>query len=891
MSYNLSLEITRENGPFILQALKSSPQKNSTYELRTRILQLCSPEMDTREAYTTSDLKVWVPERIGLWANIIAYLYTHVRALSARLNGSCQQVLGVRGSTGAGKTHFLTEYLSNDSAGVLSPDTIKACLKRLTLTPLTNSQVYEEGTALFALFQQAITTEALRYKIVIDTRLITCAYAEWSLVEAAKRRNGTAYLVDLDVPLEISILRVLCRDPYGKEPCPPLSAIVQGFLQLRAYRAGIIQIAKGPHISKYELFFTDELGKRTLVAEKRESVFKVLDDVLFAESQRIPSEGETRRILKKLITSELIESSVQKRVVTEIQKKMLEKWGGKTLAHALSIHVKGVRGNVREDSFLPEKISTLRQLRNSHLYNYKRLEEIEDKYFCDLFLAVKKGDLQFVEGFLDRTENVAQLILEDALAIGVIFNKPDIVKLLLLRGVNPNPVAIGESWQTAWEERFTPMGHAIDRKNCEMIEILLDHGIGIEECSRNKRLKALDIFFQSFVNPYSSPIALSLILKAGAQVRGLERKTIFKIGVRASVEELELLLDYGFHPKSIFRTECNPEAKGTDRYYLHSSETNLLDLAVMETEWEFVLNQNGDSFKKSALLLSRGADPLSRNNDCDQTYLHRISCPQLIFLFAKINIHSLARIRRWIPKEIKIIETAHIRESIEALCQLGIDREESPFLQGTKAHREALARVGFDPKKGIHQWTKEGKCYLILAAKNGDISAFIALIGVGIDVNERNQSEGKWTVLHELFASISNGSVSDEYDYIHMSQEDFQIQLINILIQHGAAPLKDQYGRTPLMCLNHSPHDISYVRRVIERYANFEADFYGLNRDEYQEKLSRLRYGGLASGGGLIQAVIDQFWESFESSSIFDPPESHNPIIEYNKEIAIMKGY
>ena len=80
--------------------------------------------------------------------------------------------------------------------------------------------------------------------------------------------------------------------------------------------------------------------------------------------------------------------------------------------------------------------------------------------------------------------------------------------------------------------------------------------------------------------------------------------------------------------------------------------------------------------------------------------------------------------------------------------------------------------------------------------------------------------------------------------------------LINILIKHGAAPLKDKAGRTPLMCLGFSPFNTGYNCQIIELYIDFEAAFYHLDPKEYREKFFKLREGGFLLGKTSWAAVF-----------------------------------
>ncbi|MDE3045765.1 MAG: hypothetical protein KGJ02_03880 [Verrucomicrobiota bacterium] len=365
------LGVTRKNGRDLLEAVKRIDAEvqgkffeRSTYPIRIEILRVCSPEMQTSEAYTKTydpkkmfdykylgDPSVWVPERVGLHAKLIANQFILARALSNRLRPEDPAVSAMRGGTAVGKTRHLNtapmfRHALDDRgelSGVLSPDTIKGWLKKQSSVPLVNTQVYEEGTALFANFQQAISMEASQMKIIIDTRLALFDYFESSVIGPAKMRCGAAHLVDLDNgSLEASINRVLVRNPYEEAPCVPLHAIALGFIQIRENRRKFIDEIKGnASIESYKLYHNDESGNKILVAEKTQNQFQVLHEKVFEECLKTPSEAEIDQIFKQIITPEYIDCAIKKGDIESDQRPLLELWMGKTLEQAMGKHVYG----------------------------------------------------------------------------------------------------------------------------------------------------------------------------------------------------------------------------------------------------------------------------------------------------------------------------------------------------------------------------------------------------------------------------------------------------------------------------------------------------------------------------------------------------------------------
>ena len=68
--------------------------------------------------------------------------------------------------------------------------------------------------------------------------------------------------------------------------------------------------------------------------------------------------------------------------------------------------------------------------------------------------------------------------------------------------------------------------------------------------------------------------------------------------------------------------------------------------------------------------------------------------------------------------------------------------------------------------------------------------AFIALLGAGVDVNQRTTTGTRWTCLHWLFSKWDHGSVSNYYDYMCLAESP-EFRFINALIKMGAEPLKE----------------------------------------------------------------------------------------------------
>lgn len=335
--------------------------RRTTYKIRQRILELCSPDMTTCEAFTmTPDplqfrnpdyLKKpqsWVARRVGHQAKIVANEFIKALTLSSQLDGDI--IKAWRANTCAGKSS------EADFQGCLNVDNFKAPLKRRT-TPdarpyLVSKQVHDECSALFYYnYRKEIAEHPIRYKCrsiflsyVLDSRLLTLHELEECVITPAKMRNCPAHVVDLDVPLKTSLNRVLVtRDPYGTSPCVSTEVVKSGFIRLRQHHAAIVErVIQENLIKSYKLFFTSAEGSKKLIYEKQEGRFTVYAENEFNESKRVPSEEEIRLTLDQVITPQYIEEAIARGDVRSETKPAFTKWIGYPLAQAVDIHANGL---------------------------------------------------------------------------------------------------------------------------------------------------------------------------------------------------------------------------------------------------------------------------------------------------------------------------------------------------------------------------------------------------------------------------------------------------------------------------------------------------------------------------------------------------------------------
>lgn len=366
--------LTRENSPnflrlvklfdlaFALQTRISRSRilfKHSTYAIRTRILELCSPEMQTIEAYTfTLDPKKlknvdylknpanWVPERIGFYSKqVLPVEFTQLRALSERLKQKKPTVYAFRGNTASGKS-TLIESLFKEAvdengkvSGTVNPDNIKFILKTKTLVNrvLTNMQVHEEAVrGPLGQYKKAVLAMP-KYSIVVDSRLSTPEDIE-GVMTAAKKRKSKVWLTDVDSNVSTSLIRVLTRDPKGVSPCVCPQAVVKGYNEIRQRLWLIEKVKESSLIERYSLFCTDAKGDVHLAAKKVDNVFEVVIGQLFNTSCQTLKEEELKAEIDQKITTALVDQSISKGLIPKSASKQILRWEGFTIFQAVEKH-------------------------------------------------------------------------------------------------------------------------------------------------------------------------------------------------------------------------------------------------------------------------------------------------------------------------------------------------------------------------------------------------------------------------------------------------------------------------------------------------------------------------------------------------------------------------
>ena len=558
-----------------------------------------------------------------------------------------------------------------------------------------------------------------------------------------------------------------------------------------------------------------------------------------------------------------------------------------------------------------------------------KIELIPDEKLSEHFRYAKNNDANGIN-ILIKQNTISSAVLYDTLFVAIICNSHDITEIILDQKIDFNENSlVYDMFHNTSVEKFTLMGLSIHFRRTAVIKLLLKYGYNIDFCFKNTNHKleyrtglgAVSTFLENKHCDSTSDNTelLSVILaprawapsagapRAGAQnlVINTNKINIFNLAIWTSYAEFELLMNAGIDVNTIYKKEYGNKLK-KDGFSYYSPEVNILDLVIMKAEINSIYpDKNMETIKKFELLLSKNTDTNYSHNRKNCGFLHILTIPKMMEIFIQNNLNKNVQMdlnqsmeyeeksaynKLMTEQHYTPIEIAHNMETINLLVNLGADKEMASYLPHSQRAIKNFERIGFDTVTKNHLNGK-GILFLLDTFNYSDLSSLLSLIGAGIDINKSGTSDGKWTIMHHLFADIFCGHVSDELDFIDMAKRK-NLKWINILIKHGAVPLKDKVGRTPLMCVGFN--DTIYANMIIKQYAKYEADYHGVNEKIYLERLLKLRNGGYKSQSTLcglgpsvavpMQNIFDQFWNSFADGNInFNPEQSHDPVAEWNK--------
>jgi cell fate (sporulation/competence/biofilm development) regulator YmcA (YheA/YmcA/DUF963 family) len=345
--------------------MKDNPQlkiaQRTSYALRTQCLEASAGRLMTFEAYTKSiatenyaqpfsekskeyaaNISNYVQERQGLHAKITMGYVAEMAAMSERFDLAEPTLFALGGNTAAGKSFMakndpeLTKGIDEQgqATGSLNPDTVKTRL-RFGQNNINDNQIHIEGCALSNKISMELYKKAIKTSMVVDKRLSNTAEIN-HLIKMANLSGKKIVFKDIDTPLLLSCLRVLCRN-IKNQPAVSFDVIARGYMEIREQRQNVIDIVRSSDtIKNYQLYVNDSAGNCTLAAEKKNGEWRVANQHLLDEavSGRKPAEQLVADLKETILSPALYAHYVK----AGIKPDKLRPYQGRTLQQALTQH-------------------------------------------------------------------------------------------------------------------------------------------------------------------------------------------------------------------------------------------------------------------------------------------------------------------------------------------------------------------------------------------------------------------------------------------------------------------------------------------------------------------------------------------------------------------------
>lgn len=294
----------------------------------------------------------WAPERRGLQETLLADAVRNALTFAEAVVDSATPpaVFALRGNTAAGKTStmkktmpMLAEALGKCANGAVNPDIFKPSLRAHGDVRLSMEAVHAESCVLADRLMEKLiplkTADGAPASILVDKRLAgRGAVAKYvSLATSTKRQM---LLSDIDAPLEKSLARVLARSPSGNHPIPPFRAVSEGFTNVRANRAAVVDLfVKRPELAQYQLIGTALTGEHVKVAAVEHGDLTIEHGDLYSELTTPPA-GVPERMARERIEERTIDALTRdlEPERAEELRAALYAYLGKTWAQALDAH-------------------------------------------------------------------------------------------------------------------------------------------------------------------------------------------------------------------------------------------------------------------------------------------------------------------------------------------------------------------------------------------------------------------------------------------------------------------------------------------------------------------------------------------------------------------------
>lgn len=298
----------------------SEHDKKNEYEAKIDILR--ETDYTSVEAFCSTDLSGltkrarksiiekpdnWHPERREKHIEIVTDAILEAQALSDRLQEINPEptIYIERGNTASGKTRALhsaqMEFFDNttgniiDTTGAMNPDVYKFKLRNGD-SSISAAQVHDEGAMIGRMLAYELASPEL--SVIVDRRNETPEDIRDALNNAIETGRKVRVL-DVDVPLEMSLVGVLMRPRGGIDPNVPFDAIAKGYVGIRANRKSLlddVQRHSRKVVDNYVLTsFSPAERKSVIVAMLGDNQIRVVEgreDLFYAVS----SEMDPRRV-------------------------------------------------------------------------------------------------------------------------------------------------------------------------------------------------------------------------------------------------------------------------------------------------------------------------------------------------------------------------------------------------------------------------------------------------------------------------------------------------------------------------------------------------------------------------------------------------------------------
>ena len=257
------------------------------YQARWKALEQSAGRMPTYKAFLLEPVSTgngfkahlnnpnhWLSERAELHTHLINTAVAQAQELNKILPPNTVFVL--RGNTAVGKTGIskkpgrIVEAGLSTTTGIVNPDVYKPeLMKREACGPLsaTHAQAHEESTMIARrVIEQLERQSGLSF--VVDKRLHSATSVD-EMIGLVERSGRKLEIIDIDAPLELSLLRILTRrTDEESDPRVPFDAVTLAFEGIRRHRARTLQLVQeNPSIACYRLFSVQANGDPELIAE------------------------------------------------------------------------------------------------------------------------------------------------------------------------------------------------------------------------------------------------------------------------------------------------------------------------------------------------------------------------------------------------------------------------------------------------------------------------------------------------------------------------------------------------------------------------------------------------------------------------------------------------